>query len=144
MQRWWWTLGMAAAVALTGCPDASNEDGGGGGKVTYDDSNPVTREQETSGKALPLQSEAQTESVRVGDRIEDSSAQVIARGGQVVQKVNVNSAKASELARVPGVGDTLAKSIVANRPYKDADELADKVPYLTERQVQAIKPYLAF
>jgi DNA uptake protein ComE-like DNA-binding protein len=41
-------------------------------------------------------------------------------------KVDINSAPASELEKLPGIGDALAKKIVENRPYKRKDELVQK------------------
>jgi DNA uptake protein ComE-like DNA-binding protein len=38
--------------------------------------------------------------------------------------VDINSASAAELDKLPGIGSARAQAIVANRPYKGKDELA--------------------
>ncbi len=59
--------------------------------------------------------------------------------------LNVNSASAGELARVPGLGQTLAERIVAyraqNGPFASLDELAD-VSGFTPRRIDALAQYL--
>lgn len=145
---WWLAMGAAAAFALSGCPAQDEQTGGGGGdtpQITHDRSNPVTREQE--GGALPLRGSSDTEVQRPGHRIEDPKATVISRGGEVVQRVNINEASVTELTRVPGVSATLARSIVQHRqdrPFSDAQDLAKRVPHLTMRQVSSIQPYIEF
>jgi DNA uptake protein ComE-like DNA-binding protein len=42
------------------------------------------------------------------------------------EKVDLNSASAEELAKLPGIGEALSKKIVENRPYKRKDELVQK------------------
>ena len=42
------------------------------------------------------------------------------------EKVDINSASAEELQKLPGIGDALSKKIVENRPYKRKDELVQK------------------
>ena len=41
-------------------------------------------------------------------------------------KVDINSASAEELQKLPGIGEALSKKIVENRPYKRKDELVQK------------------
>jgi competence protein ComEA len=43
---------------------------------------------------------------------------------KVAGKVNVNSAEIAELESLPGVGGAIAKAIVAGRPWKSVDDLA--------------------
>jgi competence protein ComEA len=40
--------------------------------------------------------------------------------------VDINSASAQELDKLPGVGPARAQAIIANRPYKGKDELAQR------------------
>lgn len=40
--------------------------------------------------------------------------------------VDINSASAEELDKLPGVGTARAQAIIANRPYKGKDELAQR------------------
>ena len=42
------------------------------------------------------------------------------------EKVDINSASADELQKLPGIGEALSKKIVENRPYKRKDELVQK------------------
>jgi competence protein ComEA len=42
------------------------------------------------------------------------------------EKIDINSASAEELQKLPGIGDALSKKIVENRPYKRKDELVQK------------------
>jgi competence protein ComEA len=42
------------------------------------------------------------------------------------EKVDLNSASAEELQKLPGIGEALSKKIVENRPYKRKDELVQK------------------
>jgi DNA uptake protein ComE-like DNA-binding protein len=41
-------------------------------------------------------------------------------------KIDINSASADELQKLPGIGDALSKKIIENRPYKRKDELVQK------------------
>lgn len=42
------------------------------------------------------------------------------------EKLDLNSASADELQKLPGIGEALSKKIVDNRPYKRKDELVQK------------------
>lgn len=46
--------------------------------------------------------------------------------GATTGKININSASASELDTLPGIGEKTAAKIIAARPYKSIDELLSK------------------
>jgi competence protein ComEA len=41
-------------------------------------------------------------------------------------KVDINSASATDLAKLPGIGDAIADKIIAARPFKSKNELVSK------------------
>ena len=60
-------------------------------------------------------------------------------------EVDINSADWPELIQLPGVGETLAKRIVASRnaqgPFADNDDL-QRVPGIGPKTLERIRPYL--
>jgi competence protein ComEA len=54
------------------------------------------------------------------------------------KKVDLNTATQKELEDVKGVGPATAKKIIANRPYKNVDEL--KKAGLSDKQIKSIGP----
>jgi competence protein ComEA len=54
--------------------------------------------------------------------------------------IDLNTASDKELQSIKGVGPTIAKKIVAGRPYKSVDELS-KAGFST-KQVESIKPFV--
>jgi competence protein ComEA len=52
--------------------------------------------------------------------------------------VDINSASAAELDKLPGVGTARAQAIIANRPYRGKDELAQRkiVPQNVYEQIK--------
>ena len=40
--------------------------------------------------------------------------------------IDINSASSAELDKLPGIGSARAQAIIANRPYKGKDELAQR------------------
>jgi competence protein ComEA len=60
--------------------------------------------------------------------------------------LDLNRASADDLAAVSGIGPTLAKKIVdyrqAHGPFKQVDELAEKVLGFGEKKVEKLKPFL--
>lgn len=52
--------------------------------------------------------------------------------------VDLNSASSKELESLPGVGPATAKKIIANRPYKSADELTKAG--LSGKAIEKVKP----
>lgn len=64
---------------------------------------------------------------------------------EATRKVNINTAEATELARVPGVGPSLAGKIVAHRKavgrYRRLEDLLN-VPGIGEALLARLRPYL--
>jgi DNA uptake protein ComE-like DNA-binding protein len=130
----------------------ANTAGGASGSVTaygnqrsYDNSNPVTREE--SGKhaaVLRTQPKQGAMQANTEGRIQNPKSEKVSQGGKPVKKVDVNHATSDELAKVPGVSKNLAIEIVAHRPYANQADLVKKVPNLNETYARAIVPYLSF
>ena len=45
---------------------------------------------------------------------------------------DLNYASEMDIAKIPGIGDQLARAIVQNRPYREIDQLMKKVPGMTQ------------
>jgi competence ComEA-like helix-hairpin-helix protein len=56
-------------------------------------------------------------------------------------RMNINTATLTELETIPGVGESLAKRIVAGRPYAAVDEL-EKVSGIGAKSLQELRPYV--
>ena len=139
--KWMLALGVAATLALTGCP---GEEGGGGGEVTYDESNPVTREEQTTRTPVMGAEPGERSQPGVGTGYSEGESTVIAEGGEPLIKVDVNSASVDELMKVPGISYDLAQAIVQNRPFSSPQDMADRIPNLSENYVQSFDQYLEF
>ncbi|MFN3429858.1 MAG: ComEA family DNA-binding protein [Candidatus Sericytochromatia bacterium] len=164
-------LAMVGAIALSlaGCfNERDAEQGGGGGQNAQRDgadtsvsnkelnrdsseienSNPVTRDQESQKGAVPLQAEpesGQGVQGQVGDNtIQNPKTTVIARGGEPTTKFDVNSATVEQLQQVPGISHVMAQAIVNNRPYRNKDDLIRRVPNLDKRFLNSFDQYLTF
>jgi DNA uptake protein ComE-like DNA-binding protein len=48
------------------------------------------------------------------------------KSAQAAQLVDINSASAQELDKLPGVGPARANAIIANRPYNGKDDLVQR------------------
>ncbi|MBX3014909.1 MAG: ComEA family DNA-binding protein [Caldilineaceae bacterium] len=53
--------------------------------------------------------------------------------------ININTATATELETLPGIGPSKAAAIIANRPYNAIDEL-DRVPGIGVRTLEQLRP----
>jgi competence ComEA-like helix-hairpin-helix protein len=56
-------------------------------------------------------------------------------------RVNINTCTLTELEAVPGIGEALAKLIVARRPYGSVDELVD-VKGIGDKSLEKLRPYV--
>ncbi len=113
-------------------------------------------------RAGGLRADADSEAVNLAQHVTDGEEIRVARIGEstprpararsarkartIPANVDLNSADASALASLPGVGSTLAERIVEyrrlNGPFASLDELAD-VAGMTQRRIDAIAPYIA-
>jgi hypothetical protein len=150
-----WKLALAGIIALSmaGCANEENAEGGGGGNKelnrdarTYENSNPISREQENREGALPLQAEPKSGTAVSGntgdERVQNPKTTVIARGGVPTAKVDVNSATMEELHAVPGISHNMAEAIINNRPYRSQQDLIKRVPNLDKRFLSSFDQYL--
>lgn len=55
--------------------------------------------------------------------------------------VNINTATQKEIETIPGIGEVLAKRIIAGRPYKKIEELL-RVQGIAEFTLGKIRPYV--
>ena len=82
---------------------------------------------------------------RIGESAPRARKSARKKRARVSMSVDLNSASAVELARVPGLGQTLAERIVAyraqNGPFASLDELAD-VSGFTPRRIDTLAQYL--
>ena len=58
--------------------------------------------------------------------------------------VNVNTASAAELMKIPGVSAKIAAEVIKNRPYKNSAELVKKVKGIGPKNVLKMMPMLSF
>ena len=64
------------------------------------------------------------------------------QGGPAVRvKVDINSAPAADLERLPGITQKLSQRIIANRPYRKIDDLVRR-KVLGRKQLAGIKEYI--
>jgi competence protein ComEA len=55
--------------------------------------------------------------------------------------ININTATASQLEQLPGIGPSRAQDIIENRPYASVDEL-DNVPGIGPATLEELRPYV--
>ena len=56
-------------------------------------------------------------------------------------RVNINTATLTELESIPGIGESLAKLIVAQRPYTSVDDL-EKVSGIGPNSLESLRPFV--
>jgi competence ComEA-like helix-hairpin-helix protein len=56
-------------------------------------------------------------------------------------RVNINTATLTELESIPGIGESLAKVIVARRPYQSVDQLVE-LNGIGPRSLEKLRPYI--
>jgi competence ComEA-like helix-hairpin-helix protein len=57
-------------------------------------------------------------------------------------RININTATAEQLMRIPGIGPTLARRIVAGRPYRTLDDLR-RVEGIGAKRLSEIRPHVS-
>jgi competence protein ComEA len=65
-----------------------------------------------------------------------------AHGAESAVPININSASATELASLPGIGDSKAQAIIEHRaaePFKTVDDLK-KVKGIGEKTLESLRP----
>lgn len=85
------------------------------------------KEKEMPGAAAEMKAQAKPEPATAAKQAPKPAAEV-----------DINSASAKELAKLPGIGDAHAKAIIKGRPYRAKDELVDK-KILSRGSYDAIK-----
>lgn len=61
-----------------------------------------------------------------GETMGKEEGKVAGASASIVGKININTASASELDALWGIGEARAKAIITNRPYSSIDELLSK------------------
>jgi competence protein ComEA len=59
-------------------------------------------------------------------------------------RININRATQTELETLPGIGPKIAREIIKNRPYKNGQELQDKVKGIGPKTWADIKNRVTF
>lgn len=77
------------------------------------------------------------EPIPVEDPIEGKINPAPQRGA----RVNINTASAKELEKIPGVGPAKAQAIIAGRLYATIEDL-DRVPGIGIKTIERLKPYI--
>ena len=91
-----------------------------------------------AGIALPPGVFAQAAPAKA-EKTDAKAAKGDAKGGEKKHALlDINTAPASELETLPGIGDAYSKKIVDNRPYKRKDELVKKkiIPQATYDKIK--------
>ncbi|HON09352.1 MAG TPA: helix-hairpin-helix domain-containing protein [Chitinispirillaceae bacterium] len=55
------------------------------------------------------------------------------------RKININTASKEELMSLRMMGDTRAEYLVENRPYRNWDDVKEKVPSFSDQMIDDLK-----
>jgi competence protein ComEA len=75
--------------------------------------------------------------------VETSSAGTSSSSNAPIERINVNTASASELENLPGVGPKMAAKLIAGRPYSSMNDL-DKVKGIGPSMLKKLEPRVKF
>ncbi len=75
--------------------------------------------------------------------LEPSSAGTSSASNAPTERINVNTASASELQNLPGVGPKMAAKLIAGRPYSSMNDL-DKVKGIGPSMLKKLEPRVKF
>jgi competence ComEA-like helix-hairpin-helix protein len=74
--------------------------------------------------------------------LQDAKAPVVSTApAEGSLRVNLNTATLTELESIPGIGQSLAKLIVAHRPYTSVDQLV-AIRGIGESSVETLRPFV--
>ena len=74
--------------------------------------------------------------------LQDAKAPVVDGGPEEGSlRVNLNTATLAELESIPGVGQSLARQIVAHRPYTSVDQLV-AIRGIGQSSVETLRPFV--
>jgi DNA uptake protein ComE-like DNA-binding protein len=95
--------------------------------------------QSTPAKTDPKAAKSDAKTEKPDTKTTKADAKTDAKGGEKKHApLDINTAPASELQTLPGIGEAYSKKIVENRPYKRKDELVTKnvVPQATYDKIK--------
>jgi competence protein ComEA len=75
--------------------------------------------------------------------VETSGAGTSSANNAPTERINVNTASASELENLPGVGPKMAAKLIAGRPYSSMNDL-DKVKGIGPSMLKKLEPRVKF
>ena len=90
-----------------------------------------------AGVAVPADAFAQSTPAKA----EKTDAKAAKSGDKKHALMDINTAPASELQTLPGIGEAYSKKIVENRPHKRKDELVQK-KIITQATYDKIKEHI--
>ncbi|OYV40835.1 MAG: hypothetical protein B7Z80_03515 [Rhodospirillales bacterium 20-64-7] len=76
--------------------------------------------------AQTTQTTPQTPATSIPGTVRGTTAPATAAHTGVMTPVNINTATAAELDKLPGIGKARADAIIKNRPYKSTEELTSR------------------
>jgi len=98
----------------------------------------------TLAKLRPLLTVSEPQPEKLERKKPDAPA-VVASSGKIQPgepPINVNTASEAELMRLPRVGATTARAIVASRPFKSVNDL-DRVKGIGPKTLDSLRPFVA-